>query len=241
MYISFKNFIIEKNPSFEFNWHHDVQCRLIDDWLNDDIKHLMILAPPRSSKTKLMSRMLPWYLNEVISRDKKILHLTYSSTLSKELKIEYYKNCGYRLDNICDSIVKFHGTECSLSSRFDYIIMDDIEKHSSSLLHSCATIQNYYNNDILTRLGHDGKQLLIASHFINDLPSAIIKANDANWTIVKFPLISKEKTPFRHKGEVLWNRMILHRSIDDIKKSCGNACFTTLYQQDDPESIIMIY
>lgn len=245
MSINFKRFIKNINPIFEFNWHHNVQCELIDNWLNNNIKHLMILAPPRSSKTELVSRMLPIYLDTILSENKKVLHLTYSNSQSDMLRREYYRKCGYRLGDASDSIVKFHGVGCSLSSKFDYIIMDDPIKSMSDANSSIYMdkLWNWYISEVLTRLDFNGKLLMISSHYLNDIQSKIITTNDPNWTIAKFPLISeKDDNLFRERNEVLWNRILpLNRTPRELEKTIGKFAFTTLYQQEDPKSTILTY
>ena len=244
MKLGFASFVKDTNPSFEFNWHHEVQCELIDRWIVNDIKHLMILAPPRSSKTELVSKMLPIYLDSILASKQKVLHLTYSGSMSEELKRSYLRNCKYRLNNSNSSIVKFHGCSCSLSSSFNYIIMDDIIKSMRDATDPSFMIRlwNWYNNDVLTRLCLDGKLLTISSHYPNDLSSKIMCNDSSWWYRAKFPFVSEETNLFRKSGEVLWNRMLpISQSPIDTENKIGKFNFTTLYQQKDLEANIKIY
>jgi len=238
MISGFKKFVQYRNSLFEFNWHHELQCELIDKWINNDIKHLMILAPPRSSKTELVSRMLPTYLDDMLSENKKVLHLTYSSSMSDELRRSYYKNCNYKLNNANNSIVRFSSVGYSLSSRFDYILMDDIGKPFDKN----EKLLNWYNSDVLTRLGFEGKQLMIATHYTGDLPSKIIATNNLDWTVVKFPFVADKSSIYREFGKVLWDRMLpIGLTAKDIENKVGKLYYTTLYQQEDPKPCIEIY
>lgn len=244
MKLGLERFIKDTNPSFEFNWHHIVQCNLVDEWLMNNIKNLLILAPPRSSKTELISRMLPVYLDNILSKNQSVLHLTYSSSLSDKLKRNYYKTCGRSINNPYESIVKFSGVGCSLSSRFNYIIMDDLIK---SMQDACSkkymeALHKWYDCEVLTRLTHDGKQIMISSHYPNDLASKIMKSDNPNWTIIKFPFISEIESDYRPAGKVLWERMLSIGQVEkDIEIQLGKPYFITLYQQEDPMPSIRIY
>ncbi|MBX3063594.1 MAG: terminase family protein [Anaerolineae bacterium] len=59
---TFKQFVQFNRPDFEFNWHHNVICDHLDRFVHGEIRRLMLMMPPRHSKTELISRQLPAYL-----------------------------------------------------------------------------------------------------------------------------------------------------------------------------------
>jgi len=44
------------------NWHHELLCKKLDQFINGDIKRLLIFMPPQHGKSELVSRRLPAYL-----------------------------------------------------------------------------------------------------------------------------------------------------------------------------------
>ncbi len=226
-------FIHSINPTFEFNWHHKAQCQNIENWLVGGIKvkNLMILAPPRSGKTELHSKILPCYLDNILPPNKKVLHISHSENMANELRRNFQRiNGKFNHENVIFSYVG-----CSLSSQFDYIIMDDLIKSISDAqsLDYQKKLYNWYNYDLLTRLNYNGKQLMVASHYPNDIPSKIISSNNSDWVVTKFPLFAIRSNLYRKEEEILWTKITPSVEID-------NLSYTTLWQQEDPEEDIVI-
>lgn len=44
---------------FEVNWHHELVCRELDQLLDDQVKRIVIMQPPQTGKSELVSRRLP--------------------------------------------------------------------------------------------------------------------------------------------------------------------------------------
>lgn len=49
-------------PDYFVNWHHELICSKLDDFVQGKIKRLIISMPPRNGKSELVSRRLPAYL-----------------------------------------------------------------------------------------------------------------------------------------------------------------------------------
>src|SRR3990170_2556200 len=48
--------------AYQVSWHHIVLCDYLDRFVDGDITRLMVLMPPRHSKSEHVSRRLPAYI-----------------------------------------------------------------------------------------------------------------------------------------------------------------------------------
>lgn len=71
-------------PTFRENWHHTTICSYLDRLVSGDIKRLMIFAPPRHTKSELVSRRLPAF---ALGRnpDEQIISCSYSDDLASRM------------------------------------------------------------------------------------------------------------------------------------------------------------
>ena len=225
MNYTFLDFISSDN-SLNLNWHHIVQAKWINRWLNNEFKNLMILAPPRSGKTMVVSRKLPLYLDSQFP-DNNIIVSTYSNGQSQALEREFNRKHIQPNSN-----VKFIGAGQQLTGcRANYIIIDDIIPYCPQYQEDYTTLWQWYYSSLVTRGTFGYKQLLIASRWDdNDLPGHIMELDSFrnDWVVIKFPLIAEQDSKYRKKGEVLWN---VYDNVDQIKANSGNL-FNTLYQQN---------
>lgn len=86
-----QDFTTYTKPDYEVNFHHEIICDEIDDFLNDPNRtRLMILAPPRKGKSELISRRLPaYYLGR--NPNKNIISASYGAELSRALNRDVQK------------------------------------------------------------------------------------------------------------------------------------------------------
>lgn len=77
----FKEFVAYTKPDYEFNWHHELLIKYIQDFADGKIKKLMVFMPPQHGKSELTSRRLPAYLLG-INPTLKIIGCSYSSSLA---------------------------------------------------------------------------------------------------------------------------------------------------------------
>ena len=77
-------FITYTFPKFSVNWHHIISCQYLDKLARGEITRLMILMPPRHSKSELVSRRFPAYM---LGRnpDEKIISCSYSAALASAM------------------------------------------------------------------------------------------------------------------------------------------------------------
>jgi len=69
-------------PEYEVNWHHRLIFDVLDKFIHtDEIKRLMIFAPPRNGKSEIVSRRFPAFLFGINPKIK-IIACSYSSDLT---------------------------------------------------------------------------------------------------------------------------------------------------------------
>ena len=71
-------------PNYAVNWHHRVICDHLDAFVARRIKRLMILAPPRTGKSELVSRRLPAYILG-INPNATIIAASYGAELARRM------------------------------------------------------------------------------------------------------------------------------------------------------------
>lgn len=69
---------------YTVNWHHEIICKKLDDWVDGKITRLMLFMPPRYGKSELASRRLPAYIFGK-NPNAKIIATSYSSDLAKDM------------------------------------------------------------------------------------------------------------------------------------------------------------
>lgn len=75
------DFVCYVKPDYQVNWHHELLCKYIDDFVNKKIRRLMIFIPPQHGKSQIVSRSLPAF---ILGRNPKakIVLASYSADLS---------------------------------------------------------------------------------------------------------------------------------------------------------------
>ncbi len=68
-------------PEYRVNWHHELICKKLDEFIEGKNKRLIIACPPRHGKSELVSRRLPAYLLGK-NPDTKIIACSYGSDLA---------------------------------------------------------------------------------------------------------------------------------------------------------------
>lgn len=78
---SFQHFVKYTKDDYEFNWHHLVLCKKLQDFADGKIKRLMVFMPPRHGKSELTSRRFPaWLLGR--NPKTKIISTSYAAELA---------------------------------------------------------------------------------------------------------------------------------------------------------------
>lgn len=87
---SFLGFVVYTFPEFEISWHHYVLAHFLERWIDGDINRLIIVAPPRHTKSEFVSRRLPAYIFGKYP-DAKIISASYTAALATKMSLDCQK------------------------------------------------------------------------------------------------------------------------------------------------------
>jgi hypothetical protein len=236
--MNFKEYIEMINSEFKFKWHHKVQCETIDKWIQGYAQNLIILAPPGTGKTEIVSRMLPLYLDTIFP-NKRVLVVSNSDSTARNLSRDFLRNHGTTNDNVV-----FSGFGNSITGvGYDYLLLDyQMSVPDSRNPSTRHKIWNYFTNTLLTRkLTTESKVLIVASHLEDDITSRIL-SNEymvKDYSVVRFPLVGTSDNVYRRSGNVLGNMYNIDE-ITKLKQQIGVRTFSTLMQQEDvlPQNVV---
>ena len=77
-------FTVYTMPTYEINWHHQILCKYLDDFIAGKIERLMVFMPPRHGKSELVSRRLPAFMLGQ-NPDLQIITASYSDSLAAQM------------------------------------------------------------------------------------------------------------------------------------------------------------
>lgn len=252
----------ELNPSAEFkdNWHIEAMAWSLTQFLNGDIKRLIITLPPRNLKSISASvAMIAWALG----RDPRMrflcvsygedLAVKHSQDTQRVLKSSWYQKVFPKTILVEETKQKL--TTSSNGHRIavtpggavtglgaDFIVVDDINKASDMVYESRrkATLE-FYENTLVTRL--DDKQkggILVIQQRLHedDLVSTLLERG--GWTHLNLPAIAEQsqtvsigpnKVHMRSAGDVLHPAHEPIEVLNSLKSDMGDAKFSAQYQQ----------
>lgn len=78
------DFTLWTKPNYKVNWHHELLCKKLDDFVDGKISRLMVFMPPRHGKSELGSRRLPAFILGK-NPDAEIISCSYSADLASRM------------------------------------------------------------------------------------------------------------------------------------------------------------
>ncbi|MFI3253777.1 MAG: phage terminase large subunit [Eubacteriales bacterium] len=78
------DFALYTDDSYVLNWHHQVLCQYLDDFVAGKRRRVMVFMPPRMGKSELVSRKLPAFLLGK-NPDLNIIATSYSADLAHKM------------------------------------------------------------------------------------------------------------------------------------------------------------
>ena len=78
------NFTLYTKPDFEISWHHKVLCKYLNGFIRGQIPRLLIMAPPRHTKSELVSRRMPALILGQ-NPDLEVISATYNAKFASRL------------------------------------------------------------------------------------------------------------------------------------------------------------
>jgi predicted phage terminase large subunit-like protein len=253
---NFLAFVRYTFSGFDENWHHTKLAEKLDEFAQGKIPRLMILMPPRHSKTEFASRRLPAY---IFGKNPKarIIACSYNADLaylvSRDVKriindpaypFPETKIAGKDTDAFFeineDGYYRAAGIRGGVGGMgASYAIIDDPIKDGAEALSKTVrdSVYEWYASTLYPRLEHPGSILLVMTPWHeDDLRGRLLKAAKEDpeadqWEVFKLPAIATEDEEFRKKGEALWPhplRFPIER-LHKIRKTLGRW-FQALYQ-----------
>lgn len=226
--MSFKDFIKTEMPEFVWNWHHDIICKEIDRLLFSEERgtpnNLMILAPPRSSKTTLCSIMLPGYTFSL----KDIGIFSSSTVIAQYRKRDFMRKFG-KHDN-----VQFFGVDTPITGRaIDYGIIDlPFESPSFNSIEIGNKTWDWYCSTYHARKSINAKTILVCSNTEYSLANYILSRDKNAWTVIRIPaLLSPIVSTNTSLERSYWEQRHPTNQLIEYRKLCRDS-WKYIYQQE---------
>ena len=108
-------------PDFNWNWHHEYVCNILQEWITtDNFKHLMLFMPPQHQKTTMLVEFLvPWAFGKNV--DYAILLLMANATMAKKQNRKIQRLMQRDIYNIVFPHVKLNEKNVVSTSKGAYV------------------------------------------------------------------------------------------------------------------------
>lgn len=252
------------SPYYQYAKHLDYLASQLERVERGEIKKLMIFVPPRCGKSELVSVNFPaWYLGR--NPDKRIIHASYSSSLSNEFSrrardivedelyraifgvnvehdaraVDAWKIAGHRGGMLSIGVggsATGHGADL-------FIIDDPIKNHQEA---ESETHRNFlfdwYRSVARTRLEPNAPIIMMLARWHQkDLAGRVLE-EEKDWTVINLPALAREDDPIgREVGESIWPKRFSNDQFESIKHDLGSRFWNALYCGNpvDPEGAII--
>lgn len=256
----FYSFVVAMFPGYDFNWHHVEIIKelqgLSDKLDRGETTKLMVLMPPRSGKSLLISQLFPaWCLAR--REGLQVLATSYNQSLSNHFgrvvkrffESELFQEIfNPRLSKDSKATANFDltnrskyvnsGVGSSLTGLgFHLGIVDDPYKNYEDAKSNAyqQKVWEWYGSTFLTRKMDYYSIIFVQTVWTyNDISQKILELERDEWRILKYPAINEN-------NEALWPGKYPLDEMLRTKKVMGSRAFAALYQQDpvpDEGSII---
>lgn len=217
--------------NYAANWHHKVIAEALERVARYETRRLIVVAPPRSGKSELISKRLPaWLLG--LNPKLKIIAGTYAQDLSDEMArgVKRIINGAAYADIFpgtqigdMDRVQEFHTSEGGVYKATsvggaitgrgaNVLILDDLMKSRKEA--ESPTIRDltweWLQDDALSRLEWPNAVVLMFTRWHHDDPIGRILASEPGlWEVIHLPAIAgpeDERPPYdpRSEGDPLW-------------------------------------
>ena len=256
------DFVRYTMPEFESSDHHGLICGELERIYSGETTRLMLLCPPRHTKSELATRRFPaWWLGHRPSDQ--IISVSYNQDLSTDFgravrgilqSEDYGRLFDTRLDPDATAANRWAtaqggqyaavGVGGPITGRgANLAIIDDPVKDRVEADSPAFQSRNYawYTSTLYTRLMPGGAIILIMTRWnLRDL-AGLLLADQENgtgddWRIVSLPAIATAGDPLgRSVGEALWPEWYSATRLAEIKTVLPLRDWTALYQQTPTE------
>jgi hypothetical protein len=250
---SLKHYTLYNFPDFKLNWHHQVLFEHLERVEAGTLKRLMVIMPPRHSKSEICSIQFPsWLMGR--NADRQIIEASYSLDLAADFGRQVrnivadpaFTNIfpDVLLSQDSQSKSKWNtnrkgsynavGVGGALTGKgAQFLIIDDPLKNrkdaDSPLMRE--NLWNWYRSTARTRLSPEGAIVIVETRWHDDdLIGRILKEDPEGWTILHFPAIAEHDEAFRARGEALWETQYSLANLLQTKADIGSYEWSSLYQ-----------
>jgi hypothetical protein len=250
---SLKHYTLYNFEGFKLNWHHEVLFEHLMKVERGEITRLMVVMPPRHSKSEVCSIQFPsWAMGR--DRNKQIIEASYSSDLSADFGRQVRNlvadpSFGHifptvELSQDSQSKSKWNtngkgsynavGIGGALTGKgADILIIDDPLKNrqdaDSPVIRE--TLWQWYRSTARTRLSPNGAIVIVETRWHDDdLIGRILAEGTDDWTVLHFPAIAEQDEEHRRKGEALWPGQYPLENLEATKRDIGSYEWSALYQ-----------
>jgi predicted phage terminase large subunit-like protein len=248
-------FIRYVNPSFQFSWHHYEICRAVERHVNGEVDRSTIEAPPRHSKSEIISVMLPaWYLGKF--PDRQVMAVSYADELATGfgrrvrnlIASDVYQNVfpGVALSQDSKAANRWHTNHggcyhalgiggAATGKGAHLLLVDDPFKNREEA--DSQTIRDkvwsIFESDLQSRLMPGGSIIVMNTRWHEDdlvgrLDERAKNGEGDSYTKVTFPAILDEYTP---QERSLWEAWFPIEVMRRRRKNTEPRTWSALYQQ----------
>lgn len=248
-----KYYTLYNFEGFKLNWHHEVLFEHLEKVAKGEIKRLMVIMPPRHSKSEICSIQFPsWLMGN--DKDAQIIEASYSADLSADFGRQVRNLVadpsfsqifpGVLLSQDSQSKSKWNtdgkgsynavGVGGALTGKgAKYLIIDDPLKNrkdaDSPVMRQA--LYDWYRSTARTRLSPDGAIVIVETRWHDDdLIGRILEEGSEQWTVLHFPAIAEHDEEHRLKGEALWPDQYSLANLEQTKADIGSYEWSALYQ-----------
>lgn len=249
-------------PKYQIVKHIALMCCYLEKLERGDIDRLIILAPPRHSKTVSVAEIFAsWVMGR--NPDGNIIYATYShdrasdtgrkvknlmldpdfAAVFPECKVSSDSKSANKLSTQQHGSYFAVGVGGAITGRgADVAILDDLIKGPEDLTETyLEKLREWYNSVLFTRFSPSAKVVLIMTKWsYDDIASYLIEEKKSeNWTILRLPAMCDEVDPVterdilgRQLGEALWPERFSITHLERIQANLTSSEYSALYQQN---------
>ena len=246
-------------PDFEDARHHHMIADTLEAAERGEIRRVIIMAPPRHTKSELASRRFPaWYMGR--NPTKQIITSPYAAEFAQDFGRDVRDivagedfACvfpGVRLASDSTARGRWHTTDGGvyvsvgvggpITGRGAHLaLIDDPVKNrqdaDSEIIRE--SVWRWYTSTLRTRLMPGGVIVLVLTRWHeDDLAGRLLDAaahGGEQWEVVSLPAVAVTNDPLgRKRGEALWPAWYPNEELDRIRSAVGPRDWSSLYQQN---------
>lgn len=257
---SLLEFILATTPGYIASPLHVYLCEKIEAAVNQGDARLCISIPPRHGKSEIISKALPaYYLSK--HPESQIMEICYGSDLAADfgarvrelMNSDLYKwlypasvptgegKAGNKWMTVSGGLYKGVGIGGSITGfGADLMVIDDIVKNRKEA-HSPAfkkQVREFFGSTLFSRILPGGSVIILMTRWTADDLVGMV-TSELGWEYINLPAICTdiEADPLSRKlGEALFPQFYPVPRLEEIRQSCNEYDWLSLYQGTPPDS-----